>query len=466
MAVDEGNVRQRLLWEPSTATNRIYNNMTARSIVLSLLCIVSALGQPAFEARVKSHLDKGDFIGSVLVAQDGKVLYRSAVGMAQAEWGIPNTPETKFRLGSITKQFTAVAVLQLVEKGKIKLDDPVKKYYAEAPASWDTVTIHHLLNHTSGIPSYTEQPGFFEKGSMLPMKAAEIVKLTQDKPLEFPPGSKFHYDNTGYVLLGAILETVTGKPYGDHMREVIFDPLGMKDTGYDVSSLILKNRAAGYQRGKNGLENARYLDMTLPHAAGALYSTVDDLLKWDQALYTEKLINAASRQKMLTPGLDGYGYGWALKKEGAHSIAEHGGGINGFSTHILRVLDEKIVVITLANMSTPGAGKLAQELAKLAMGIPLPEEPKEIQIPPEKLNDYPGVYPLSPQFSLTVRNDRNQLTVQGTGQPANPVFAYATDKFFAKVVDAQMEFTRGSDGKVDGVILHQGGRDLKAPRQQ
>lgn len=440
--------------------------MTVRSIVLTLLCIVSVFGQPAFEAQVKSHLDKGDFIGSVLVAKDGKVLYRNAVGEAQAEWNIPNTPETKFRLGSITKQFTAVAVLQLVEKGKIKLDDPVKKYYTGAPASWDAITIHHLLNHTSGIPSYTDQPGFFAKGSMLPMKAGEIVKLTQDKALEFPPGSKFHHNNTGYVLLGAILETVTGKPYADHMRDVIFDPLGMKDTGYDVSAVILKNRAAGYQRGKNGLENALYLDMTLPHASGALYSTVDDLLKWDQALYTEKLITEASRRKLFTPGLDNYGYGWGLTKTRAHFVAQHGGGINGFSGHILRVLDENLVVITLANLSNSGASELAQELAKLALGIPLPIEPKGISIAPEKLGDYPGVYPLSPQYSLTVRNDGDELTVQGTGQEANPVFPYALDKFFSKVVDAQLEFTRGPDGNVDGVILHQDGREGKAPRQQ
>lgn len=436
------------------------------AIVLSLVSVVSALGQSPFEALVKSHFDKGDFLGSVLVAKDGKILYRGAVGKAQAEWDIPNTPETKFRLGSITKQFTAVAVLQLVEKGKINLSAPVKTYYPEAPAAWDAITIHHLLNHTSGIPSYTELPGFFEKSSMLPMKANEVVKLTQDKPLEFPPGSKFHYNNTGYVLLGAILEAVTGKPYGDYMRQAIFNPLGMQDTGYDVSAVILKHRAAGYQGGKSGLENARYLDMTLPHAAGALYSTVDDLWKWDQALYTEKLITADSRQKMLTPGLEGYGYGWVLKKEGPHPVAEHGGGINGFSTHILRVLDEKVVVITLANMSTPGAGKLAQELAKVALGIPLPEAPKEIPLGTEKLNDYPGVYPLAPQFSLTVRNDGSQLTVQGTGQQPNGVFPYAPDKFSSKAVDAQLEFTRGPDGKVDGVILHQNGRDMKAPRQQ
>jgi CubicO group peptidase (beta-lactamase class C family) len=347
--------------------------MTLRPVLFALLYLVSAFGQPAFDAQVKSHVDAGDFIGSVLVAKDGHVLYRKSFGLAQAEWDIANTPETKFRLGSITKQFTAVAALQLVEQGKIKLDDPVKKYYADAPPAWDAITIHHLLNHTSGIPSYTGLPNFFEKYAMLPMKPAEIVKLTQDRPLEFTPGSKFNYDNTGYVLLGAIIETVTGKPYGEHLRDVIFTPLGMKDTGYDVTATVLKNRASGYERKGKGLENARYLDMTLPHAAGALYSTVDDLLKWDQALYTEKLITAASRQKMLTPGLNGYGYGWNVRTWGSYTVTEHGGGINGFSTHLLRVPAEKLLVVTLANFSTPGASKLAQELAKLALGIPLPQ---------------------------------------------------------------------------------------------
>ena len=178
-------------------------NMTLRQVVLLLLCLVSAFGQPAFDAQVKLHVEAGDFVGSVLVAKNGQVLYRNATGMAQAEWNIPNTPETKFRLGSITKQFTAVAVLQLVEQGKIKLDDPVKKFYPDAPAAWDAITIHHLLNHTSGIPSYTSLPDFFAKNSMLPMKPAEIVKMTQDKPLEFEPGSKFRYNNTGYVCCWA-----------------------------------------------------------------------------------------------------------------------------------------------------------------------------------------------------------------------------------------------------------------------
>ena len=300
---------------------------------------------------------------------------------------------------------------------------------------------------------------------MLPMKPAAIVKLTQDMPLEFTPGTKFAYNNTGYVLLGAILDEVTGKPYADHLREVIFTPLEMKDTGFDVTATILKNRAAGYQRTPTGLQNARYLDMTLPHAAGSLYSTVDDLAKWDQALYTDKLINAESRAKMFTPGMGDYGYGMMVHKLGAHLIHEHGGGINGFSTHLTRVPDEKLLVVTLANFSTTGASKLATELAKLALGIPLPKTPVEIPIAAEKVKDYPGVYQLAPQFAMTIRTDGDQLTLQATGQGVDRLFPYEVDKFFSKRVDAQVEFTRGADGKVDGLILHQNGRDTKAPRQ-
>ena len=438
--------------------------MILRQMFIVVLCAASIFAQD-FEAQVKEHAASGDFFGAVLVSRGGKVLYRKGFGMAQAEWDILNTPETKFRLGSITKQFTAVAVLQLVEQGKIKLDDPVKKFYPSAPAAWDAITIHHLLNHTSGIKSYTGLPGFFEKNSTMPLTPTAIVKLTQNMPLEFTPGSKFSYNNTGYVLLGAVLEQVTGKPYGAHLREAIFTPLGMKDTGFDVSAEILRNRAAGYERGPKGLKNANYLDMTLPHAAGSLYSTVDDLAKWDAALYSEKLIGAALKEKMFTPGLGEYGYGWMVHKLGGHLVTEHGGGINGFSTHLLRVPAEKLLVVTLANLMTPGAGKLAQELAKLALGIALPTQPKEIAIAVEKLRDYPGDYQVAPQFALTITASEGKLTAQATGQGPTQLFPFEVDKFFLKVVEAQVEFTRGADGKVDGLILHQNGRDMKAPRQ-
>lgn len=194
----------------------------------------------------RDFVEQKKFMGSVLVARAGKPLFRKSYGFADAEWDVANTPDTKFRLGSITKQFTAALILQLVEQGKLKLDDPISKYYTDAPKAWEKVTIHNLLNHTSGIPSYTSIPHFFVTGSTLPLKPAEIVKLTQDKPLEFEPGTTFSYDNSGYILLGYVIEKITGNKYADQLQQSILNPLGMKDSGYDVYSVVLKHRASGY----------------------------------------------------------------------------------------------------------------------------------------------------------------------------------------------------------------------------
>jgi CubicO group peptidase (beta-lactamase class C family) len=287
--------------------------------------------------------------------------------MANAEWDVPNTPRTKFRLGSITKQFTATVVLMLERQGKLKVEDPVSKYVPGAPAAWKKVTIHHLLTHTSGIPSFTSFPDYI-KTMTLPSPAAETVKRFRDKPLEFEPGSQFRYSNSGYVLLGYLIEKITGQSYEELVGKWIFGPLGMKDTGYDHPERILKNRASGYSNAGKTLANARYLDMTIPHAAGSLYSTVEDLLIWDQALYTEKLLPAKVLERMFTPFKDNYAYGWMVRTENNRQVIGHGGGINGFSTMIVRIPQERLFTAALSNLETRDAGRIANELVRLALG--------------------------------------------------------------------------------------------------
>lgn len=355
------------------------SRLPRRIFLYSLLAFAAILrAQPSVPADFAAKADRlcSDFVeqkkfmGSVLVARAGKPLFRKSYGFANLEWDIANTPDTKFRLGSITKQFTATLILQLVEQGKLKLDDPVSKYYTDAPKTWEKVTIHNLLNHTSGIPSYTGLPNFFVTGSTLPLTPAQIVKLTQDMPLEFEPGVKFKYDNTGYILLGYVIEKVTGKPYADNLRQSIFDPLGMKDTGYDVFSVILKHRASGYGMKGSDMINSPYLDMTLPYAAGSLYSTVDDLSTWDQSLYTDKLLTADSKKKMFTPGLSNYGYGWFIDKRFNRQHVEHGGGINGFNTIISRYPDDNVLVVVLSNLNSNALEKIGTGLAGLLFGEP------------------------------------------------------------------------------------------------
>lgn len=322
------------------------------------------------------------FNGSALVAANGKVIYKGAFGMANMEWNIPNAPDTKFRLGSITKQFTAAVTLQLVEQGKLKLDGTVADYLPDYRKDVGAkVTIHHLLTHTSGIPSYTSQPGFFENVSRNPFKVDEFVKKYASGDLEFEPGSKFSYNNSGYFLLGAIIERVAGKPYEQVLKENIFDPLGMKNTGYDHHDTIMPKRATGYAKTAGGFRNAPYLDMSIPYAAGSLYSTVEDLYLWDQSLYTDKLLSAQSKELMYKPFLQDYAYGWAVRNASFKlsdqpvQVIEHGGGINGFTTIIRRFPREKNLIVLLDNTGTGYLDRLSDAISKILYNQPY-EQPK------------------------------------------------------------------------------------------
>jgi CubicO group peptidase (beta-lactamase class C family) len=327
------------------------------AVVLLLVASGPASGQPApdvgdrVDAFLAKYYELGLFNGAVLVADRGKVLLRKGYGLANMEWEIANTPDTKFRLGSITKQFTAALVMQEVERGEIELTAPITRYLPDYPAdTGDRVTIHHLLNHTSGIVGYTELPGFAASARTSYEPAQFADEFFANLDLLFEPGTKYSYNNSAYFLLGIILEKVSGKPYAQLLQERIFTPLGMKDSGYDSARPLLSKRAAGYDKQFDGsYVNTSFLDMSLPYAAGALYSTVDDLYKWDQALYTDSVMSAASKDQMFTPGLFDYGYGWIIKQQDGVKTIEHGGGINGFNTFLTRNPDSKRLIVLLNN---------------------------------------------------------------------------------------------------------------------
>lgn len=321
-----------------------------RALVAVFLCLpaLAADKASALDALVARYHELGLFNGSALVAENGRAILRKGYGEANMEWHIANTPDTRFRLGSITKQFTATLMMQMVEKGQIDLNAPISRYLPAYPKpNADRVTIHQLLNHTSGIPGYTELPSFGGE-ARLPQKPADFIKMFSGLDLLFEPGTKFSYSNSGYFLLGVILEKVSGKPYEQLLRERIFDPLGMKESGYDSTRPILEKRASGYDATLDGYFNTGYLDMGEPFAAGSLYSSVDDLLLWDQALDGEKILSAASKEKMFTPGLSDYGYAFMIHK-GAVTRIEHGGGINGFNTVISRDIEPKRLYVLLNN---------------------------------------------------------------------------------------------------------------------
>ena len=327
-------------------------------VVVSLLSVPAAAGEPGAEIDrlFAAYHSLGQLNGSVLVAKDGHVVLARGYGLANMEWGIPNAPDTKFRLGSITKQFTSMLIMQLVAEGKLATSTTVAEalpYYRKDAGG--AVTVHQLLSHTSGIPSYTSLPDFRSTVSRNRFGTKEFVTAYCSGELEFAPGSKYRYSNSGYFILGAIIEHLTGKPYEQVLRERILDPVGMKDTGYDHWETVLPKRATGYERVSGGFRTAQYLDMSVPGAAGALYSTVEDLLRWDQALYGDALLPAPLKSVMFTPVLENYAYGWGVRKapvgpgKQERTLVAHGGGIDGFTTLITRVIEERTLIVTLNN---------------------------------------------------------------------------------------------------------------------
>lgn len=333
------------------------------SVFIQMATFHVTVGQTKAEQLDKlfnQYMEYGRFNGSVLIAEKGEVIFKKGFGMANMEWEIPNQSDTKHRLGSITKQFTSMLIMQLVEQGKLKLDVPIITYLPDYPKpNGEKITIHHLLTHTSGIPNYTSFPDFFKNKSREPYSPEEFLKVFADSTLDFIPGEKFAYSNSGYFLLGVIIEKVTGKSYEVVLQENILDPLKMKDTGFDHHNVILKNRASGYERKGRSYINANYLDMSIPYAAGSLYSTVEDLYLWDQALYTEKIISKKYRDLLFNPYIPAfgghYGYGWAIgkvpigKTNDSLNVVNHGGGINGFNTLISRIPSDNNLIVLLNN---------------------------------------------------------------------------------------------------------------------
>ncbi len=355
---------------------RNYFKILALFLISALIISVNAQDKSQkIDELVNKYHEYGQFSGTVLVSEGGNVIYKKGIDYANAEWNIPNEPDTKFRLGSITKQFTSMLIMQLVEKGKINLEGKLSDYlpYYRKDIG-DKVTIHQLLTHTSGIPSYTDLPGFMKDEVRNPYTVKQVIEKFCSGDLEFEPGSQWKYDNSGYFILGAVIEEVTGKPYEAVLKENILDPLGMNSTGYDHSEEIIKNRASGYH--KSGLEiiNAPYMDMSLPYAAGSLYSTVEDLYIWDQALYADKLVSSESKGKMFTPYMNNYGYGWSIREKEfggeKKKVISHSGGIFGFTTLILRYTDDKNLIVLLCNVLPGAIDQLSSGIANILYDQP------------------------------------------------------------------------------------------------
>ena len=305
----------------------------------------------------------GQFSGAVLIAKDNKILINKGYNLCNYELSIANTPITKFRVGSITKSFVAVAILQLREKGLLTLKDPLAKYIPDYP-NGNLITIHHLLIHSSGIPNFREFSEY-KKNVCLSVTLENIISTFKYKPLEFPPGQRFSYSNSNYILLTYIIEKVAQQPYQEYLKNNILIPSFMNNTGIDDTSTILENRASGYQRDASGLINANYANMSWSAGAGALITTVKDLYKFDRILYSTTLLTKDSIALMFTPQIGTSCYGWQAGQLCSRPVFSHGGLINGFHALFLRFIEDNACIILVSNFEFAPIETMAGDLAAI-----------------------------------------------------------------------------------------------------
>jgi D-alanyl-D-alanine carboxypeptidase len=396
---------------------------------------------------------------AVIVRKDGQTVFRKGYGMADLELGVPVEPDMVFRLGSITKQFTAVSILILAQDGKLKLQDEITKFLPDYPTQGKKITVEHLLTHTSGIQSYTDMPEW------LPLwrndfTVKELVDLFKDKPMQFEPGRSWAYNNSGYVLLGAIIEKASGKTYEEFVTEKVFKPLGLKGSYYGHTDPVIPRRVPGYQAVKGGFVNAPYLSMTQPYAAGSLLSTVDDLAVWSDAVFAGKLVGrewlarAFTPYRLLNGELSGYGYGWFIGDLAGHRSIEHGGGINGFTSYEMTLPEDRVFIAILTNSAVAGRDPepRAVKIAWLALGLTEPER-KTAALAAADLDKVAGVYVNERKQEYYFSREGAKLFAQRQGGSKNEIYPASPTEFFLKDNPARFLFVKDAAGRVNGLRI-------------
>lgn len=387
---------------------------------------------------------------TVLISKDGKPIYRKAFGMANLELDVKMQPQHVFEIGSITKQFTAVSILMLEEQGKLKIEDELTRYIPDYPTNGKSITIHHLLNHTSGIKSYTNMQSFraLARKDMTP---TELIDVFKNEPMDFDPGEKFLYNNSGYILLGHIIEVVSEMSYADFIEKNIFEKLGMQSSHYGSMSKIIKNRASGYQD-RDSYVNADYLSLTLPYAAGSIMSNVDDLLIWQNAIRDNKIITKTSLEKAIHGSTlnDGshitYGYGWGENDINGSATYEHGGGIFGYATQGIYLPEEDVYVSVLTNCDCRSPGGLATKIAAMAIGKPFPDIKDAISLSPEKLKKWVGTYEFEDGTLRFVTLEDGQMISQREGSEKFKIYPMSEDHFIFEEGTTSYRFKLKADG--------------------
>jgi CubicO group peptidase (beta-lactamase class C family) len=443
--------------------------------ILLSSCVIAnngiAAAQKVSEASLRERLEQiansytadNTFMGSVLVARGNEILLNKGYGKANLEQSIPNDPDTKFRIGSLTKQFTAALVLLLQQDGKLRIEDPVRKYLPDAPKSWDKITLTELLGHNSGIPEIQSDPGF-RSWAMSPHTHAEEFALFKDRPLNFEPGSKNEYSNSNYLVLGAVIEKVTGEDYGTRLRNRIFKPLGMNDSGVDKDGLVLPKRAKGYMNNNGRLVPAPSESMSVPWSAGSIYSTANDLLRWERGLFGGKVLSAASLKTMTTPGKVSHGFGVGVTTEDGMKLVEHNGAIEGFVAHLAYVPEPRIAVIVLSNVFGGAPPAMGNQLVEAMFGktVVLARERKAVPISSEDLARFAGTYQMSSGMTFTFATRGDSLELNAAGEMMSLLYQGVEaghPRFYVAMIDGEIEFVPDPSGAMTTVLWHQHGNE-------
>src|SRR6266550_639730 len=417
-------------------------------------------------AYLQPYLDLNGFSGAILIAKGGRVIFSKGYGMANCELNVPNTPQTKFHLGSVSKTFTAAAIMILQERGKLNVHDPLAKYIPDYP-NGDRITLHHLLTNTSGIPNVNNFPEYATQ-SKFPHTPSDLIPMFKQKPLDFEPGTRGYTEsNSNYNLLAYIIEKLSGQTYGEFLKQNIFDPLLLRDTNHDGdASVLIANKASGYVPvGTTGVENAPYLDWSIKTGNGSIYSTAEDLLRWDRALHAEKILKKSSLQQMFTEQ-----YGWFYGKRLNRTVVRMNGRSPGFNSDFQRYVDDDVCIIVLANTYAPTASVIGSDLAKIVFGEPyeVAKLVNPVRVDAKVLTSYAGRYQFGPDFFVprgiyAIEEKNGELLMVAPGANATLVPQSETE-FFDRPFWSMIIFARDSQGKVTHLIWRYGGQDYRAER--
>ena len=448
------------------------NNKNNLLLVLSTLfvlagssCFAGTVLQQKMDAYLQACTAEDLFSGAVLVAKDGEIIFQKAYGKSDYNKDIVNACDTRFRIASMTKAFTAMAVLQLEQKGLLHVDDFLSAYLPDYPRG-NEITLKMLLNSRSGIVDHTTLPDFntSRRTELCPLE--ETIKTFKNLPLEFSPGTKFEYSNSNYILLGFIIEKVTQKPYAEVIKNQILEPLGMDSSGFEYYQREIENMAIGHKLEGIDIVPSEKRIMQNAHASGAIYSTVGDLYIWDRALYTDKLINKASVNMFLMLGPGQYSYGWGKTRIFGKDVLAHMGEMEGFRPNIVRFINDDACVIVLSNFEHCPVTRISEDIAAIIFGksYKLPQNEISLEEVVKNYPDYVGTYQLKANLPVNITIEGNQLFCQAQGQVKFQLHPESPNTFFPRDFEAKIEFVRDEKRKVIELILYQSGHVVHAPK--